>query len=98
MEFNKQRFFRALLEAPKEEPILEPAEHSDYLQQQVFDKLNAGEAVKLAELDWSAFELRHVTPEGYAKPYEKLHMGWLQGINRFLRKVPAVNLNEKGFF
>lgn len=98
MEFDKQRFVRALLDAPEEAPLFEPPEHSDYLQREVFDKLAAGEKVDLTSLDWDAFDLRHVTPEGYAKQYEKPHKGWLQGINHFLRKVPAANSNEKGFF
>ena len=98
MEFDKQRFVQALLDAPKEAPLLEPSEHSDYLQREVFDKLVAGEQVDLASLNWDAFDLRHVTPKGYTEQYEKPHKGWLQGINGFLHKVPAANSNEKGFF
>ncbi len=98
MEFDKQKFFRNLLDAPAEEPFLEPPEHSEYLQKQMFDKLAAGEAVNLAALDWNAFELRHVTPEDYAKQYEETHKDWLEGVNWLLRKSPAVCLNQKVFF
>lgn len=98
MEFDKQKFFRGLLEAPAEEPLLEPPEHSEYLQEQVFDKLVAGEEVDLTDLDWTAFELRHVTPERYSQRYEETHRDWLRGINWRLRKTPAVNVSQKQFF
>ncbi len=98
MEFDKQRFLCSLLEAPEEEPLLEPPEHSEYLQKQVFDKLAAGEAVDLKALDWNAFELRHVTPEDHGGRHERTHKDWLQGINYYLRKTPAASLPEKGFF
>jgi len=98
MEFDKQKFFRNLLDAPAETPFLEPPEHSEYLQMQVFDKLAADEAVDLKALDWNAFALRHVTPEDYAKRYEVTHEGWLKGIVFQLRKSPAVSLSQKNFF
>lgn len=98
MKFDKRRFVQALLDAPKEAPLFEPSEHSDYLQKQVFDKLAAGEKVDLRSLDWTAFDLRHVTPAGYAGQYERPHRGWLQDINHFLHKIPATNSNEKRFF
>lgn len=98
MEFDKQKFLQNLLDAPAEEPLLEPSEHSEYLQKQVFAKLAADEAVDLTSLDWDAFELRHVTPEGYARQHERIHGGWLQGINYYLQTAPAVPLTEKGFF
>lgn len=98
MEFDKQRFIHALLEAPIETSLLEPPEHSEYLQTQVFDKLAVDDRVDLQALDWDAFDLRHVTPEGYNQQYHRIHKGWLQGINHFLRKTPAASLAEKGFF
>ena len=98
MEFDKRRFLQALLDAPEEKPFLEPPEHSEYLQKQVFDKLTAGEEFRWLDLDWDAFDLRHVTPEGYAQPYEQLHCGWLQGVNHLLRDIPAASLNGKRFF
>ena len=64
----------------------------------MFDKLNADEAIDLMALDWNAFELRHVTPEDYARKYDRIHEGWLMGINHFLRITPAVCVKEKGFF
>ena len=98
MEFDKQRFFQALLEAPAEQPLLETPERSEYLQTQVFDRLEAGETFSLMALDWNAFELRHVTPVNYARLYDRAHQGWLLGINAFLRKAPAASLSEKSFF
>ena len=98
MEFDKRRFLQALLDAPEEKPFLEPPEHSEYLQKQVFDKLIAGEPLKWLDLDWDAFDLRHVTLESYAHPYERLHCGWLQGVNHLLHDVPAARVNEKRFF
>lgn len=98
MEFDKQRFLQALLEAPAEQPLLEAPEHSEYLQTHVFDKLSVGETFNLTELDWNAFGLRHVTPVNYARSYDRAHQGWLQGINAFLRKTPAASLNGKSFF
>lgn len=98
MEFDRNRFLQALLDAPEEVPLLDPPEHSDYLQKQVFDKLEAGEGIRWPDLDWDAFDLRHVTPEGYAWRYGELHRSWLMGINEALRETPAACLREKGFF
>ena len=98
MDFDKQRFFQGLLDAPPERPLLELPEHSEYLQTHVFDKLRAGETFDLKALDWDAFDLRHVTPENYPRQYERVHTGWLRGINSFLRKTPAASLNEKIYF
>ena len=98
MEFDKQRFFQALLEAPAEQPLLETPERSEYLQTQVFDRLEAGETFSLMALDWNAFELRHVTPVNYDRLYDRAHQGWLLCINAFLRKAPAASLSEKSFF
>ena len=98
MEFDKRRFLQALLDAPEEKPFLEPPEHSEYLQKQVFDKLTAGEEFRWLDLDWDAFDLRHVTPARYAQMYERTHCGWLQGVNHLLHDVPAASLNEKCFF
>lgn len=98
MEFDKQRFLQTLLEAQEERPLLEPPEHSEYLQTYVFDKLKADETFDLTELDWNAFDLRHVTPEGYLQRYEQLHRDWLYGINHFLRETPAIRVDEKRFF
>lgn len=98
MEFEKQRFIQTLQAVPAEQPLLETSEHSEYLQTHVFDKLSAGETFDLTELDWNAFALRHVTPVNYDRSYERVHLGWLHGINAFLRKTPAACLNEKGFF
>lgn len=64
----------------------------------VFDRLSDKGTFNLTELDWNAFDLRHVTPVNYDRSYERTHLGWLQGINAFLRKTPAASLNEKGFF
>jgi len=98
MEFDKLRFLQTLQDVPAEQPLLETPEHSEYLQTHVFDKLSAGGTFDLTELDWNAFELRHVTPVNYDRPYDRAHMGWLQGINAFLRKTPAASLNGKSFF
>lgn len=98
MEFDKRRFVQALLDAPPERPLLETSEYSEYLQKEVFDRLAAGASLVWRTLDWDAFELRHVTPVNYDRPYERVHTGWLQGINSFLRKTPAASLHEKGFF
>jgi len=98
MEFDKSKFIQNLLDAPAEDPFLEQPEHSDYLQKQVFDKLAAGETVDLTTLDWNAFDLRHVTPEGYVEQYEDEHKDWVMGANWLLRKSPAVCLNQKVFF
>ena len=98
MEFDKRRFLQALLDAPEEKPFLEPPEHSEYLQKGGGDKLTAGEEFRWLDLDWDAFDLRHVTPARYAQMYERTHCGWLQGVNHLLHDVPAASLNEKRFF
>lgn len=98
MEFDKRCFIQALQDVPAEQPLLETPEHSEYLQTHVFDRLSDKGTFNLTELDWNAFDLRHVTPVNYDRQYERVHQGWLQGINAFLRKTPAASLNEKGFF
>lgn len=98
MEFDKSRFLQTLLDLPEEKPLLDPPEHSGYLQTHVFDKLKADETFDLTALDWDAFDLRHVSLEGCGRQYEWVHEGWLCGINSFLRKTPAESLREKRFF
>lgn len=98
MEFDKSRFLQTLLDLPEEKPLLDLPEHSAYLQVHVFDKLLADGTFDLTALDWDAFDLRHVTPAGYIQQYERVHGGWLHGINFFLRKTPAAALREKSFF
>lgn len=98
MEFDKLRFLQTLQDVPVEQPLLETPEHSEYLQTHVFDKLSASQPLDLTELDWNAFELRHVMPADYVHQYNWTHQGWLRGINALLHKTPAENLKEKGFF
>ncbi len=98
MEFDKQRFFQSLLDMPAEQPLLETPEHSDYLQKQVFDKLAADQPIDLTDLDWDAFELRHVIPNGLDTQHGRIHYGWLCGVNAILHNIPAANLSEKRFF
>lgn len=98
MEFDKRRFIQTLLDAPAEQPLLETPERSDYLQREAFDKLTAGKTFDMTALKWDAFELRHVTPVNYDRQYERARLGWLLGINSFLRKTPAASLNGKSFF
>ena len=68
----------------------EPAEHSAYLQREVFDRLKNHELIDLTKLDWDAFDLSHVTPEDYEHRYKINQSNWLQGFNRMLQgRAPA---------
>ena len=39
MRFDPEQFFRLLQQLPPSQPMSEPAEHSAYLQREVFDRL-----------------------------------------------------------
>ncbi|MCI6361973.1 hypothetical protein [Intestinimonas butyriciproducens] len=65
LEFNKDRFLSLLCAAPKIEPVIEEPEHSEYVQS-LIDTFKKEGRLDLTEINFDAFDLCHVTPEGYA--------------------------------
>jgi len=98
LEFSKSVFDTLLKSAPSKRNTYEECEFSLYLQKHVFDKFLMDEEVALAELDFNAFELSHVIPEGYSEMYRRTSIGWAKGFNKYLKDLPAIFVNEKSFF
>ena len=68
LEFNKDRFLSLLCAAPKIEPVIEEPEHSEYVQS-LIDTFKKEGRLDLTEINFDAFDLCHVTPEGYTRMY-----------------------------
>ena len=98
MRFDPEQFFRLLQQLPPSQPMSEPAEHSAYLQREVFDRLKNHELIDLTKLDWDAFDLSHVTPEDYEHRYKINQSNWLQGFNRMLQGIEPAALEKQVFF
>lgn len=95
MRFDPEQFFRLLQQLPPSQPMSEPAEHSAYLQREVFDRLKNHELIDLTKLDWDAFDLSHVTPEDYEHRYKINQSNWLQGFNRMLQGIEPAALESR---
>ena len=97
-KFDPRISFRLLWDLPEKHLMPEQAEHTEYLQQTVFDRLNQGMTVDLAALDWDAFDLRHVTPEWYFKNYEHAEERVTIWMGHAFRKVSPSRPIERRFF
>lgn len=98
IRFDFDLFAGLLRTAPEPIRFSDEAEYSEYLQKEVFDKLNGGEPVDPSKLDFSAFDFRHVTPEGIEKHYEGELAGWLKSANSLFKLTPAVPRAGRSFF
>ena len=97
-EFDKLRFLQLLQEAPEHKPLLDAPEFSDYLKEQVFDKLKKDGNLDLRTVDFNAIALRDLVPPGYPEMYDRISGGWGQGFNHFFQKTPAASLKQRTFF
>lgn len=97
-EFNFETFAKVLRIAPDRNSIFEPEEHSEYLQKNVFDPLIKCGAFDINDVDFSQFELKHVTPNGCAEGYRYVTERWGHGFNKFIKSSPALVSAEGGFF
>lgn len=98
VQFDKDMFLDTLRYTAAPSKITISGVHSEYLQREVFDKLKRGESVDLMALDWNAFDMCHVTPQGYDERYESNNRSWLRGLNRHFRRAEAVSLLRRNFF
>jgi hypothetical protein len=97
-EFDQNIFTSLLRAALPKQKLLEEGVHSEYLQKQVFDVLKAEESVALRDIDFGAFELRHVCPPGQEAAYARSNNGWLMRFNQFIKKTSAASLPQRRFF
>ena len=63
LEFHRDRFVQLLHEVPAKETILSEPKYSPYLQT-VMDTVKKDGVLNLAMINWLAFEMEEVTPEG----------------------------------
>lgn len=97
-EFSRDAFFRQLQLLPAKQETIETFEHSEYLQTQVFDKFKAGESFSLKDLDFDAFEMRHVTDQNLPAVYKEINCNWAKGFNRMVKRIlPAAHTDRKFF-
>lgn len=97
LDFHKERFLSLLCAAPKIEPVIEEAERSEYVQT-LIDTFKRDGCLDLGTINFDAFDLRHVTPEGYSRIYDHVKDGWVKGIVRFCRNTPPAHLQQRTFF
>lgn len=97
LDFNKERFLSLLCAAPKIEPVIEEAEQSEYVQT-LIDAFEKDGRLELDRIDFNAFDLCHVTPQGYSRIYDHVKDGWVKGIVRFCRNTPPAHLQQRTFF
>ena len=97
-EFNIAAFADRLADLPERPALAEEGKHNRYLQENVFDELKQGRAVDLTALDFDAFTFQELTPEFRAKTLANRNSDWAQCFNRFVKRTPAVSLNEQAFF
>jgi len=97
-EFDVSQFCALLRAVPEARPIVEPPERSEYLQKQVFDVLKEKGRIDLRQLDWDAFDIKHVIFGQDAASLNSIPDGWLSGINRFLHNTPGAATDQRRFF
>lgn len=97
LEFNKERFLSLLCAAPEIEPVIEEAEHSEYVKSLV-DAFQKDGRLDLNQINFDAFDLCHVTPKGYSRIYDRVKDGWVKGVVHFCRKTPTAHLQKRAFF
>lgn len=97
-EFDKNCFLRLLREAPEGVSLDIRAEHSEYLQKNVFDRLKTEGTFALDKLDWDAFQLCHVIPEDREELLARVKKDWVSGLHGFLRHFAAAPLTDRAFF
>lgn len=98
LSFNVEHFLQMLQTAPETRPFLEPAEYSEYLQSQVFDRLKRQGQVDLLKLDWDELPPCRAFMPYYRELYENVDAGWTKGVNHFIHKTPAAPLTDRSFF
>ena len=98
LEFDKDTFARLLMEAPPRKQVVDTPTFSPYIQS-VLDTLKAPEAeLDLTKINWNAFELSDVTPEGYETLYPHVNDGWIKTFISFCKKAPSHQLQKRSFF
>jgi hypothetical protein len=98
LEFDRTIFAALLSTALPKQSVSEDGEHSEYLQKQVFDVLRAKENIDLRKIDFGAFELCHVIPDGYMNRNMQSENGWLLRFNQYIKQTPPVSLKQRQFF
>lgn len=98
LHFDFDAFAALLRSVPEPVPLYDNPEHSEYLQREVFDKLQDGEEVDLSLLDLGAFDLGHVTPEAAPSHFQQMLISWEEYLNKSLKLLPAVSRVERSFF
>ena len=98
LHFDFDAFDALLRSVPAPVPLYDRPEHSEYLQREVFDRLQDGEDVDLSLLDLNAFDLCHVTPEYAPSHFQRILISWEECLNKSFKLLPAVSRSERSFF
>ena len=97
LEFYKDRFAQLLHEAPAKDPVLSKQKHSPYLQS-VMDTVKKDGVLHLAMINWSAFEMEEVTPEGLNDICRRTESGWIAALASNSKKAQTFRLLHRTFF
>lgn len=79
LEFHRDRFVQLLHEVPAKETILSEPKYSPYLQT-VMDTVKKDGVLNLAMINWLAFEMEEVTPEGLNDICRRTESGWIAAL------------------
>lgn len=99
LSFDRERFALALCSATSREakPMLPEAGKGPYIKE-LLERFEKENAVDLSVVDWDAFELEDVTPEGYASASQENYESWIMGFIRFCKTTPVFQRRERSFF
>ena len=98
LEFHRDRFAQLLHEVPAKETILPEPKYSPYLQT-VMDTVKKDGVLNLAMINWLAFEMEEVTPEGLNDICRRTESGWIAAcIEPSFEVRPCMTTNMNGIF
>ena len=97
LEFHRDRFAQLLHEVPAKETILPEPKYSPYLQT-VMDTVKKDGVLNLAMINWLAFEMEEVTPEGLNDICRRTESGWIAALTGNSKKAQTFRLLHRTFF
>ena len=93
----RDRFAQLLHEVPAKETILPEPKYSPYLQT-VMDTVKKDGVLNLAMINWLAFEMEEVTPEGLNDICRRTESGWIAALAGNSKKAQTFRLLHRTFF
>lgn len=97
LEFYRDRFVQLLHDVPAKEPVLSEPKYSPYLQS-VMDTAKKEGVLNLAMINWLAFEMEEVTPEGLNDICRRTESSWIAALAGNSKKAQIFRLLHRTFF